>query len=56
MGYHDMKMISMLLAFCEGNSLVSVGFSAQTAEIWGFFYIFFEVILNKLLNKQSFCS
>ena len=42
----------MLLAFCEGNPLVINGFPSQKTSSTGF-DIFFDVSLNKLLNKHA---
>ena len=41
----------MLLALCEGNPLVINGFPSQKTSSTGF-DIFFDVSLNKLLNKH----
>ena len=44
---HDMETLSALLALCEGNPLVTIGFHSQrasNANLW----CFFNVDLNKL--------
>ena len=49
--YHGNQDMEMLMAFCEGNPSVTSGFPSQRtsdAELW----CFFDVSLNKLLNKQ----
>ena len=50
---HDMKRLCVLLALCEGNPLVTNGYSSQKAskvELWCNISV---VSLSKLLNKQS---
>ena len=47
---HKMEMFSALLALCEGHPLVTSGFPSQRARNKGF-GVFFDVRLNKLLNK-----
>ena len=48
----QMEAISMLLAFCVGNSPVTGEFPAQK-PVMGNFDVFFDLHLNKRLNKQS---
>ena len=47
-----METVSVLLARCEGNPPVTGGFSSQGANNADF-DVFFDVNLNKQLNKQS---
>ena len=47
--YHDMEMIFKLLILCEGNPQVT----CRSPLVMQSFHIFFVVIFNKLLNKQS---
>ena len=49
---HEMETVSTSLAICEGNPLVTGGFSSQKASNTGF-GVFFDVSLNKRLNTQS---
>ena len=49
---HPMEAFSTLLAFCAGNSPVTGEFPAQR-PITRSFYIFFDLRLNKRLNKKS---
>ena len=48
---HNIKMLSTLLALCEGNPPVTGGFPSQRTSNEGI-DIFFTVSQNKLLNKQ----
>ena len=48
---HQMKTFSALLALCEGNPLVTVGFPSQR-PVTRSFDIFFDLRPNKRLNKQ----
>ena len=52
---HDMEMLSALLALCDGKPLVTGGFPSQRASNISF-GVFFDVSLNKLLNKQLGCQ
>ena len=47
-----MKTLSALLAFCEGNSPVTSEFPSQM-PVTRSFDVFFDLHLNKRLNKQS---
>ena len=47
-----METFSMLLAFCAGNSPVTGEFPAER-PVARSFYIFFDLLLNKRLSKQS---
>ena len=47
-----MKTFSALLAIFAGNSPVTGDFPAQRPVTWSF-DVFFDLRLNKLLNKQS---
>ena len=49
--YHDMEMLSVLLALCEGNPMVTSGLPHKGTAVQSF-DVFFVVIMNKLLNKQ----
>ena len=49
---HQMETFSMLLALCEGNPPVTSGFPSQRPVTWSF-DVFFDLHLNKQLNKQS---
>ena len=49
-----METFSALLALCAGNSLVTGEFPAQK-PVTRSFHIFFDLRLNKRLNKQSWC-
>ena len=49
---HQMEKFSTLLVFCAGNSLVTGEFPAQRPVTWNF-DVFFDLCLNKRLNKQS---
>ena len=49
-----MKTLTLLLALCEGNPLVTSGFPSQKASNVEL-DISFVMNLNKLLNKQSIC-
>ena len=51
----DIEMLSLLLALCVGNPLVTGGFPSQRASDAGF-HDFFDISLNKLLNKQLSCQ
>ena len=53
-GRHDMEMFSTLLDICEGNPEVTVRFSHKGPVLQSF-YVFFVVILKKLLNELSNC-
>ena len=48
-------MFSMLMAFYEGYPLVYLGFSSQRVSNMGS-NEFFDISLNKLVNKQSSCQ
>ena len=50
--YHQMETFSALLAICAGNSLVTVESSTQR-PMTGSFDVFFDLLVNKRLNKQS---
>ena len=50
---HQMETFSALLAICAGNSLVPGEFPAQRPVMRSFFYVFFDMHLNKRLSKQS---
>ena len=52
--HHQMETFSMLLAFAEGNPPFSDGFPSQR-PVTQSFDVFFDVRLNKRLNKQSRC-
>ena len=62
--WHDMEMVSMLLALCGGNPAVTGGFPSQKDNndgsphkgtvLWSF-NAFFVVSPNELLNKLSSC-
>ena len=49
---HQMETVSALLALCEGNPPVIGGFPSQRDSNAGF-DVFFNVCLNKRLNKQT---
>ena len=49
---HQMEIISAFLVICAGNSPVSGEFPAQR-PVTRSFDIFFDLLLNKRLNKQS---
>ena len=49
---HQMEIFSALLAFCAGNSPVTGEFSAQR-PVRRSFDVFFDLLLNKRLSKQS---
>ena len=49
---HQMETVFALLALCEGNPQEIGGFPSQKASNVGF-DVFFEVHLNKRINKQS---
>ena len=49
---HQMKTFSALLALCAGNSPVTGEFPAQR-PVTRSFHVFFDLRLNKRLNKQS---
>ena len=49
---HQMETFSALLAICAGNSPVTDEFLAQRPVTWRF-EVFFDLCLNKWLNKQS---
>ena len=49
---HHMETFSALLALCEGNSPIAGEFSTQRPVTRGF-GVFFDLRLNKWLNKQS---
>ena len=49
---HQMEIFSALLALCEGNSPVTVGFPSQR-PMTQIFHIFIDLHLNKWLSKQS---
>ena len=49
---HQMETFSALLALCAGNSPVTGEFLAQR-PVTRSFDVFFDLRLNKLLNKQS---
>ena len=49
---HPMEAVSALRALCEGNPPVTIGFPSQRTSNAGF-DAFFDIILNKRLNKQS---
>ena len=49
-----MERVSALLALYEGNPPVTGGFPSQRASNASF-GVFFDVSLNKMLNKQSSC-
>ena len=46
-----MKIFSSSLAFCEGSPPVTGGFPSQKPVTWSF-YAFFDLCLNKRLNKH----
>ena len=48
-----METFSALLAICAGDSPVSGEFPAQRPVTQSFFYVFFDLRLNKPLRKQS---
>ena len=48
----QMESFSALLTVCEGNPLVTDGFSSQTPVTWSF-DIFFDLRLNKRFSKRS---
>ena len=49
---HEMETFSTLLALCAGNSPVTAEFPSQM-PVTGNFDVFFDLRLNKRLNKQS---
>ena len=49
--HHQMETFSALLAFCEGNPLVTRGFPSQRQ--WRGAFMFSLICLNKRLSKQS---
>ena len=49
--YQAIEMFSISLALCEGNLPVSSGFISQRASDVKLWFLFFDVSLNKLLNK-----
>ena len=49
---HQMETFSMLLAICEGNPPVTIGFHSRRPMTWNF-EVFFDVCLNKRLRKIS---
>ena len=49
---HQMETFSALLALCEGNSPVTGEFPSQS-PVTQSFEVFFDLCLNKRLNKQS---
>ena len=49
-----METFFMLLALCEGNSLVTSEFPSQRPVMWSF-DVFFDLRLNKQLSKRSRC-
>ena len=51
-GCHQMETLSVLLAICAGNSPVTGEFPAQR-PVTRSFDVFFDLHLNKRLNKQS---
>ena len=51
---HGMEMLSALLALCEGNPQVTGGFPPHMVSNAPF-DVFFNVSLNKRLNKHSSC-
>ena len=53
---HDMKMVSSLLALCEGNPVVTGGFPPKQPLIQSLSFDVFFVVGLKLLNKQSTCQ
>ena len=50
--HHQMEIFSALLAFCEGNSLITDEFPSQR-PVTRSFNVFFDLRLNKWLIKQS---
>ena len=50
--HHQMETFYALLAICAGNSLVTVESSTQR-PMTGSFDVFFDLLVNKRLNKQS---
>ena len=46
-----MKMLSVLLAFCEWNAEVTVCFPSQRADNAN--DVFFDISVNNLLNNQQ---
>ena len=50
--HHQMETFSALLAFYDGNSLVTGEFTSQRPVTWRF-DVFFDLFLNKRLNKPS---
>ena len=57
---HNMKMLSALLALCEGNPSMIGGFPdkrpalSSDSELW--YFLCYKVSLNKLLIKQLGCQ
>ena len=49
---HQMETFSALLALCAGKSPVTIGFPSQKPVMQSF-DVFFDLRLNKQLNKQS---
>ena len=49
---HQMESFSVLLTLCEGNPLVTGGFLSQRV-VTRSFDVFFDLLLNKRLSKQS---
>ena len=49
--YHQREIFSVLLALCEGNPSVTVGFPSQR-PVTRSFDVFFDLPLNKQFNKQ----
>ena len=49
---HQMETFSALLALCAENSSVTGEFLTQRPVVWSF-DVFFDLCLNKQLNKQS---
>ena len=52
--YHDMETVSVLLALCKGNPSWLMD-SPHKGSVVRRSFIFFDIILNKLFNKQWRC-
>ena len=56
---HGMEMLSVLLALCEGNPLVTGGFPSQrasNAQLWSFLFCKLEQAVEQTMELTVICD